>query len=104
MSKPIPLRDYVVGGHVTEETVNAIAALNRGEAMVTDEPFWQATPYRCWTRRKHANGQWERNNGQNRATVQEAVILSTLQCAAASTYQWARFRLAVAPNVRARWV
>ena len=81
MSRPIPLRDYVVSGQVRLETVNAILALGVGEPMVTDEPFWPTTPYRAWTRLRKPDGQWTRNLGQYRGTVQSAAddLLERLQ-------------------------
>jgi hypothetical protein len=66
------MRDYVVSGLVREETVNEILALRVGEPMVTEEHFWARTPFRCWTRLRKADGQWTRNLGEYRATVQEA--------------------------------
>jgi hypothetical protein len=46
VSVPIPLRDYVVSGLVSAETVNALLAF--GEPMVTEDP--DQTPARTWYR------------------------------------------------------
>lgn len=72
MSKPIALRDHVASGMVRAQTVDAITAMRAGEPVVTHEPFWAKTPYRCWTRLQKPDGCWTRNLGQYRATVQEA--------------------------------
>lgn len=49
MSKPIPMREYVVGGLVDEATVNAL--LRFGEPMLSDTAATgDAMPYRAWIR------------------------------------------------------
>ena len=54
MSGAIPLRDYVVGGLVSEHTVNDL--LPFGEPMLTDyrgvPGHGEAPPYRAWLRRR----------------------------------------------------
>lgn len=51
MSRAIPMRDYVVGGLVSAETVNAL--LPFGEPMLTETPpeyRWCRREFRAWIR------------------------------------------------------
>jgi hypothetical protein len=62
VSAPIPLRDYVVSGLVSLETVNALLAF--GEPMVTEAPllFPARRWYRAWIRLRSGGrtfGRWD---------------------------------------------